>query len=532
MTLQFANLDAQRRFGGRMIVLLAWLMVPVVIGARLAVQGPVWGVLIGAAAVAAGATAAWRIAGQGSMGRSLTGVALMAQVSLLVAAMGGSPWQIDMHMAYFAALAVLVIYSDALVIAAAAATVAVHHLGLSYLLPAAVFPDQASLGRVILHAVILIIEAATLIGVTISVNAMFAAAEQARHKAETAVSNAQTAHAEVEAARRAEAASHAKMSQVELEVERQRAEAVGILAQQLARLASGDLTARIEAEIGDNYAQIKRDFNAAVDALRGAISAIDTSSGAIRGGSDEIAQASADLSRSAAHQATSLGETASALDELTATVRQSADGARQVSAIVSSARTGAAHAGQVVRDAVTAMGEIEQSAVEISQIIGVIDEIAFQTNLLALNAGVEAARAGDSGRGFAVVAQEVKSLASQTARATDDITAKITAIQQATRQTVDANSSIQGTVEEVQSSADRIREAMELQAQTVTMITAAVDETALAADSMSSTIAAIRSDTENVAKDIDQVEQGFGRFSEQIAGFKSTAKEFVSGMAA
>ena len=112
------------------------------------------------------------------------------------------------------------------------------------------------------------------------------------------------------------------------------------------------------------------------------------------------------------------------------------------------------------------------------------------------------------------------------------VTAKITAIQQATRQTVDSNASIQGTVEEVQTSADRIREAMELQAQTVTMITAAVDETALAADSMSSTIAAIRSDTENVAKDIDQVEQGFGHFSEQISNFKASAKAFVNGMAA
>ena len=130
------------------------------------------------------------------------------------------------------------------------------------------------------------------------------------------------------------------------------------------------------------------------------------------------------------------------------------------------------------------------------------------------------------------VAQEVKSLASQTARATDDITAKITAITAATRQTVEANGSIQATVEEVQTSADRIRQAMELQAQTVTMITAAVDETALAADSMSSTIAAIRSDTENVAKDIDEVEQGFGRFSDQISDFKSTTKEFVAGIAA
>src|SRR5215210_5820481 len=192
----------------------------------------------------------------------------------------------------------------------------------------------------------------------------------------------------------------------------------------------------------------------------------------------------------------------------------------------------AVRAGGQAEEAVKVSQALSAHVEAIESILGLIRDIAGQTNLLALNATIEAARAGDAGRGFAVVAQEVKSLAAQTARATDDITNKITAIQQATRQTVEANGSIQTTVEEVQTSADRIREAMELQAQTVTMITAAVDETALAADSMSSTIAAIRSDTENVAKDIDQVEHGFGRFSEQIADFKSTTKDFVSHIAA
>ncbi|MEO6218281.1 MAG: methyl-accepting chemotaxis protein, partial [Sphingomonas sp.] len=141
-------------------------------------------------------------------------------------------------------------------------------------------------------------------------------------------------------------------------------------------------------------------------------------------------------------------------------------------------------------------------------------------------------RAGDAGRGFAVVAQEVKSLASQTARATDDIAGKIAAIQSASRQTLDVNGSIRDIVGEVQVSAQRIREAMEAQALTVNMITAAVDETALTADSMSDTIASIRIDTETITADIDRLESGFRAVDDKLARLEVTTSDFVERSAA
>jgi methyl-accepting chemotaxis protein len=286
----------------------------------------------------------------------------------------------------------------------------------------------------------------------------------------------------------------------------------------ITRAESEQGQARQAAAFNQKVLGVVNSFTRESEQLRGQATSTASSARGMLGKTSEVA-AAAEQSAIAMREA---AQTAAGL------IRAIEDARSEVEVASDVALRAGGQASQAVKVSQALSNHVEA----IESILGLIRDIAGQTNLLALNATIEAARAGDAGRGFAVVAQEVKSLASQTARATDDITAKITAIQLATRQTVEANDSIQSTVEEVQTSADRIRQAMELQAQTVTMITAAVDETALAADSMSSTIAAIRTDTENVARDIDGVEQGFGRFSHQIAEFKLTTGDFVAKFAA
>ena len=189
----------------------------------------------------------------------------------------------------------------------------------------------------------------------------------------------------------------------------------------LSRLAANDIEHGITRPFGPAFEQLRLDFNLANENLRTALSQIVEGSIAIQSASSEIASASDSLSKRTEQQAASLEETAAALDEITATVNRTAEAAVNARNIVSSAKLDAEKSGKVVQDAVGAMSAIERSAGQISNIIGVIDEIAFQTNLLALNAGVEAARAGEAGKGFAVVASEVRALAQRSADAAKEI---------------------------------------------------------------------------------------------------------------
>jgi methyl-accepting chemotaxis protein len=201
--------------------------------------------------------------------------------------------------------------------------------------------------------------------------------------------------------------------------------AVGKLAQALERLANGDISFEIEGRFHGRLEQLRNDFNLSLSRLRDTMHQISGNVDQIQNNGRQMAQSALDLARRTEQQAASLEETAAAVDEITAAVRSSSERAEMVNGVVREAKKNADESAVVVGSAISAMGRIEEASRQISNIIGVIDEIAFQTNLLALNAGVEAARAGEAGKGFAVVAQEVRELAQRSAGAAKEIKALI-----------------------------------------------------------------------------------------------------------
>ncbi|KIP99225.1 chemotaxis protein [Agrobacterium tumefaciens] len=199
------------------------------------------------------------------------------------------------------------------------------------------------------------------------------------------------------------------------------------LADGLQSMSEGDLTQQIAVPFLPALERLRTDFNSTSAKLRKTLETILENAGAISAASSQIQTASNELAKRTEHQAASVEETAAALEEITTTVSDSSNRAQDAGQLVRKTKENAEYSGKVVSQAVEAMGKIEQSAGEIGNIIGVIDEIAFQTNLLALNAGVEAARAGEAGKGFAVVAQEVRELAQRSAKAAKEIKTLINA---------------------------------------------------------------------------------------------------------
>jgi methyl-accepting chemotaxis protein len=423
------DLNALRDKVSKCMVPFLWLHVPLA-GIVAWKVGNSWlGPCAVAAVVASIVTASWIFAPSSKSTRLTIAVAFIAMVSIILAACRGSDFQIDIHMYYFAALAILVAYCDRDVILAGAGVTAVHHLTLNFLAPDLIFPNGANIGRVVLHAVILTGEAGALTWAIHCINILFKSSAKNLADAEAA-SGAVKALEEAENLRRiVEEERQAGINQrIAFSVQQSKTvEAVGL---GLEKVAQGDLVFRLTEAFPPEFEKLQTDFNGAMETLRLAVCSVAGNSGKIHSNALEISAASDDLAHRTEIQAASLQETASALDQITATVRKTAESTNEARNTVAVAKDAAERSGDIVRDTVDAMSGIETSSKKIENIIGVIDEIALQTNLLALNAGIEAARAGDAGRGFAVVAAEVRALALRSADAAKEIKALVSASEQ------------------------------------------------------------------------------------------------------
>jgi methyl-accepting chemotaxis protein len=282
------------------------------------------------------------------------------------------------------------------------------------------------------------------------------------------------------------------------------------LAQMFGALAEGDFSRRITADYQGIFGILKNDANSMADRIASTISEIKEVGREVSNAAAEISTSTTDLSQRTEEQAASLEETSASMEEMSATVKKNAENALQANQLTNGSRDVADRGGKVVAKAVDAMARIEDSSRKISDIIGVIDEIARQTNLLALNAAVEAARAGDAGRGFAVVASEVKALAEQTAKATGEIGQQITGIQSATQDSVNAIKEISGTIERL--------------SEISSTIAAAVEEQGAATQEISRNVQQAAQGTQQVSANITDVQRGASETGSASSQVLSAAK--------
>ena len=405
------SLDQFARKAALYIQYLLWVHVPITAAIAYGFGRDTLAVPALAAMLCLAATLAYRKDPRSLQTATVSSAAYALIVALMVFEMRGHAWQLDMHMYFFAGLAITALFLRWQAVLVFTGVVAVHHLALNYTMTAAVFPGEADFSRVVLHAVILIGEAVPLLFMTFTLERIFSALDKTLSEVD-----AERAHA-------TQLGAQAQARQAQL------MHIVSTFGAGLQNLSRGDLSHRIapslDGDLPSEAASLRDDFNSLAARLSEVFATVTDTANTVLAASNETAASAQHIAEKAESQANTVNKSADHLTQLNSMFGQTASLALDANTQIQKNRGEVERNGQVLDEAVRAMALIETSARRIRQSVDAIDDIAFQTNLLALNAGVEAARAGSFASGFAVVAQEVRNLAQRASESAAEIRSHI-----------------------------------------------------------------------------------------------------------
>lgn len=392
------ELNDLRLHGMRVLAGLAAAMALLLAGWSM-IEGEIIFGIIGAA-VAAGPVILAMSGRADPAARIAMGVSIPIFAALFLALARSSGWIIDMHMTFFAFLAIMAVLADWRPIVAATAVIAVHHVLLNFVAPLYIFPDGSDFLRVLFHAVVVVIESAALVMLCVQLEKLVIGQAREREERE-----------ETQAAAQAEREKLSAEQQFVLDHLRAR----------LATLAEGGLKERIDDSFAPDYEAIREALNDTCNELEQLVGTVVATADSVAQGTTEIRSASDDLANRTTRDSSALEDIVVTSHKLTSEMKNAADLCDDTRQITRRVKNEVDEGKDVIDSVSEAMGRIKGSSGKIGEIVDLIEAIAFQTNLLALNAGVEAARAGEAGKGFAVVAHEVRELAQRSTDAASSI---------------------------------------------------------------------------------------------------------------
>ena len=477
------DLTKLRHQASRFLLLLNWLHIPIIAAATAWGGHSVVSQTLIDIFMAAIPTAWWWWHRDSALSRYLNATVFILQISFLVHSVPPE-WQMDAHMYFYAAFALLACYCDWRTLLVASGVTAVHHLIVNFAAPYDLYPTGANLTRVSVHIFINAIETGTLMWLTHSIAMQFNRSAEARK--------------EMAAAQGREAAKAQEQKQAEERAAKERTNMLRGVAESFRSSVGG-----VMQKIAESVEQFKHIVT-------------------------DLGEASSESSQQVSHVSAAVDKTNGNMETVAAAVNQLGGLISNIGSQVFNSTTVSKQAVSQAERTSNLVNELSASALKVGDIVKLIGDIADQTNLLALNATIEAARAGETGRGFAVVANEVKTLATQTSRATDDIHAQISAIQTTIGESVDAIGNISETIKQIDQSATAIASAVDEQKQASQEISRSFQDVAEVSSRMSHSVTTLAGAADKTGQVSQQVADVAQRLQEDLKGLKENADAFVN----